>query len=220
MQEAEDIVSAAIMAAVLEERQRETRHCATCTCGGRGEGVVGGGEGERSGGRWRGQERRGEGGRSVGEGYDRGRGGGDSPGDETDELVAKLLELRLQCESMQGDVSGGDQSVDSGVEACVCGVKPSSGSNVIDVGTQTVPSYIGESGKVHSTCIYCKALKSKGRLLRQQRGKTCMSDAESVGSEVSCYGSEKKSPDRVSSACSWDWSPQGCGKMVPPQWAP
>ena len=32
--------------------------------------------------------------------------------------------------------------------------------NVIDVGTQTVASYIGETGKVRSTCIYCHSSKN------------------------------------------------------------
>lgn len=50
------------------------------------------------------------------------------------------------------------------VDKCICGRPYSiSGANVIDVGTQTVPSYIGESGKVHSTCIYCKGQKIKDK---------------------------------------------------------
>lgn len=51
----------------------------------------------------------------------------------------------------------------SAVDKCICGRSYSLGTNAIDVGTQTVPSYIGESGKVHSTCIYCKGHKIKDR---------------------------------------------------------
>lgn len=32
--------------------------------------------------------------------------------------------------------------------------------NVVDVGTQVLPSYIGETGKVQSTCIYCHSSKN------------------------------------------------------------
>lgn len=49
------------------------------------------------------------------------------------------------------------------VSNCICGRPYSLGTNVIDVGTQTVPSYIGESGKVHSTCIYCKGQKIRDK---------------------------------------------------------
>ncbi|XP_071518253.1 uncharacterized protein [Panulirus ornatus] len=107
-----DAVSAAIMAAVLEERQRERarRHCSTCACG--------------------------------------------SPKSETREnTVVDILQAD------ENEELNGNHLFDQDD-----GLNRNSNSrfkvNVVDVGTQVLPSYIGETGKVQSTCIYCHSSKN------------------------------------------------------------
>ena len=257
VQEAENLVSAAIMAAVLEERQKEQKHCPTCSCDSKKamrDGLAeirDPGRGDNNN-RYLGSSDS-QGGSSQKESSYRmsnGQTRSTNPPpssdasdpyqveDGSDELVASLLSLRLKCESLQQiqpqeidkreeEVKDLIQLVDCdeksennySVSKCVCGRPFSTGTNVIDVGTQTVPSYIGESGKVRSTCIYCKGLKSKRREVGGpfRDGSFCSSlkgsDGESISSEVSCYAtdSNKKSgvsPDRVSSSCSWEWPPE------------
>lgn len=83
------------------------------------------------------------------------------------------------------------------VDKCICGRPYAAGSNVIDVGTQTVPSYIGESGKVHSTCIYCKGHKIKDR--HRDKAKESKSQKHQKKScDVGCVSAEES----VAQSCS------------------
>ncbi|XP_063849635.1 tight junction-associated protein 1-like isoform X1 [Scylla paramamosain] len=102
-----DAVSAAIMAAVLEERQRERarQHCSTCTCGSTHTHTPPGNTGMD-----------------------------DDPNGNRDASHAPHTPLSLPQEE---------------------GGSPVFRVSVVDVGTQVFPSYIGETGKVQSTCIYC-----------------------------------------------------------------
>ncbi|KAK8748893.1 hypothetical protein OTU49_016045 [Cherax quadricarinatus] len=107
-----DAVSAAIMAAVLEERQRERakRHCSTCSCG--------------------------------------------SPRSDTSENDT------LQMEELNGNGNGTSNCIFHQEEELSRDIKSQFKVNVVDVGTQVLPSYIGETGKVQSTCIYCHSSKN------------------------------------------------------------
>nr|XP_045620638.1 uncharacterized protein LOC123771834 isoform X2 [Procambarus clarkii]XP_045620727.1 uncharacterized protein LOC123771834 isoform X2 [Procambarus clarkii] len=106
-----DAVSAAIMAAVLEERQRERakRHCSTCSCG--------------------------------------------SPRTDTENDVLQTEDRELNGNSPSNYVFHQEEEFSRNIN-------PMFKVNIVDVGTQVLPSYIGETGKVQSTCIYCQSCKN------------------------------------------------------------
>ena len=109
-----DVVSAAIMAAVLEEREKERtkRHCPTCTCTSNNQTTNNFYSDDQST-------------------------HGSSPNDNDHSSHMTVF-----------NKTGSKTS-------SITGQSSQYGLNVIDVGTQTVASYIGERGKVTSTCIYC-----------------------------------------------------------------
>ncbi|XP_042229699.1 uncharacterized protein LOC121871450 isoform X1 [Homarus americanus] len=110
-----DAVSAAIMAAVLEERQRERakRHCSTCSCG--------------------------------------------SP--KCDMVESDTLHPEDDRE-LNGNGNSTSNYMFNQEEELNMDIKSRFKVNVVDVGTQVLPSYIGETGKVQSTCIYCQSSKN------------------------------------------------------------
>ncbi|KAF2358448.1 hypothetical protein FHG87_010794 [Trinorchestia longiramus] len=258
VQEAEDMVSAAIMAAVLEERQKEQRHCPTCTCspdegsphtassssGGRSSGGAEGRSGGPAGSDTNGMSPFFS---SDGRKFAKGCAVLDDESSASssyralegnDVLYADLAksvasnaghESKRESDSFQSEsnllvnndkkssnelrtpasaslIDLHDMIGDSGavaeakkrvpkekvnlvdlsmlritehfnsdtmsnitVNKCICGRPYSEGTNVIDVGTQTVPSYIGESGKVRSTCIYCKGHKIRDKATKDSK---------------------------------------------------
>ena len=103
----------------------------------------------------------------------------------------------------------------SQINNCICN-KRSFRNHVIDVGTQTLPAYIGESGKVESTCIYCKGQKSKNKQNKKKnhpksmKKNSCGSDSFS---EISESWSDNSNVDHKltenglsKSSCSWEWA--------------
>lgn len=149
-----DAVSAAIMAAVLEERQRERarQHCSTCTCG--------------------------------------------------------STHTPPSNPSMEDDPNGNRDTPHTSHTRPQGGEGDTSGFsvNVVDVGTQVFPSYIGETGKVQSTCIYCHHSSrapapphTTDRTL-EVNGKTARSQDEST---------QGHHPKAVSPDSAWDWAAEG-----------
>ncbi|KAK7073801.1 Golgi organization [Halocaridina rubra] len=191
-----DAVSAAIMAAVLEERQRERakRHCSTCSC----------------------SSSKGE--SSVGE------------PEENTELNGNGDDVDSKFQNREG--SKFNRKIGFKV-------------NVVDVGTQMLPSYIGESGKVQSTCIYCQSSKNVSsekllsvdrfgckalNLLQHTRSKgqpvnqinTSIDDEDtSKLAEPSSPDSELRNPSAkaysygVHSGSAWDWAAESHDSGTP-----
>ncbi|XP_068203166.1 uncharacterized protein [Palaemon carinicauda] len=182
-----DAVSAAIMAAVLEERQRERarRHCSTCMCGSssnRGDSCE----------------------RSAGE------------AEENQELNGK--------EDENGDCNFHSRE---GLNSRKIGFKV----NYVDVGTQMLPSYIGESGKVQSTCIYCQSSKSAPlercgtkamNILHHTRSKSQpINQVNTTIDELSSPDSTIRSPTSktytydIHSGSAWDWAAESHDSGTP-----
>ncbi|KAK4298031.1 hypothetical protein Pmani_029588, partial [Petrolisthes manimaculis] len=169
-----DAVSAAIMAAVLEERERERagRHCPTCSCSSHttntntntdpkthDDGDMNG-NGFRTAGQHHDDELREDGGgretRLWGDTSKTprtttitGGGGGDVPREDRSKQHSGGDGIYTV-----GDVRDGWKGEDDDRRMIKLPV------NVVDVGTQVLPSYIGETGKVQSTCIYCHSTKT------------------------------------------------------------
>ncbi|XP_063592769.1 tight junction-associated protein 1-like isoform X1 [Penaeus indicus] len=196
-----DSVSAAIMAAVLEERQRERarRHCSSCTCGSlktdTGENIL---------------------------------------GDSTH--LEDLQEINGNGNSSILPEEGSDR--EDLKKNRLTGFKVS----VVDVGTQMFPSYIGETGKVQSTCIYCQSSKNVSQeklstlehtvgkskamsLMQHSRSRSqpvnqVNSPSEEENSPRSIHPSSPdsvlKSPTfRTHSRSAWDWAAEGHDSGTP-----
>ncbi|XP_042888052.1 tight junction-associated protein 1-like isoform X2 [Penaeus japonicus] len=196
-----DSVSAAIMAAVLEERQRERarRHCSSCTCGSlktdSGESILG----------------------------------------ENSHLV-DLQEINGNGNGSILPEEGSDR--EDIKKNRLTGFKVS----VVDVGTQMFPSYIGETGKVQSTCIYCQSSKNVSQeklstlehtvgkskamsLVQHSRSRSqpvnqVNSPSEEENSPRTIHPSSPdsvlKSPTfRTHSRSAWDWAAEGHDSGTP-----
>ncbi|XP_064085889.1 uncharacterized protein LOC135201003 [Macrobrachium nipponense] len=182
-----DAVSAAIMAAVLEERQRERarRHCSTCVCG-----------------------------------------SSSSQGDSCERRIGEAEESQ--------ELNGkGDENDDChfhsrvGLKSRKIGFKV----DYVDVGTQMLPSYIGESGKVQSTCIYCQSSKSAPLERSNSKAMNILQHARSKSQPVNQINTtvdESSSPDStrrsptsktctysVHSGSAWDWAAESHDSGTP-----
>ncbi|XP_050689511.1 tight junction-associated protein 1-like isoform X2 [Eriocheir sinensis] len=150
-----DAVSAAIMAAVLEERQKERarQHCSTCTCGSPGT-------------------------------LHTPHASPPHPGSEDDPNGNPHNPHNPPSSRSQG--IGG------------LGFRVS----VVDVGTQVFPSYIGETGKVQSTCIYCH---------HSPRAPVPPHSSEVNGKGRSGHedGVPSRPPKTASPDSAWDWAAEG-----------
>ncbi|KAL7630488.1 UNVERIFIED_CONTAM: hypothetical protein RMT77_018523 [Armadillidium vulgare] len=167
-EEATDVVSASIMAAILKERESERngKHCPTCTC-----------------------------------------------------LVDKRKN-ETHVFTVHNDMTGSDDrnykfsstsehDMEEGKENDKIYYPFSSDVSVIDVGTQTGRSYIGESDKVTSTCIYCHSLRN----VSEMNNSNC--DAHMKYGQKYDSGQKgivNKNSERVLSEdmnYHWDWQMEG-----------